>query len=547
MLLPLPPGPVAALLTAAAATTAAASAALRTDVLSPFPTAPLPGDAGRRPIGVVDARLPASVSPARLRVRLFYPAAAARRGVAGWVPRRRAAWLPPSFGRPWQPHTTAAGIVAFVKGPPGGGLLLSTFAALRLRALAAPPFVGRATSAGEAAVGERHRDGNGTVYGAVPGRSGDGNGAAATSAPPLGDDRLPLILFSHGLAGSVCGYTATCTALAAAGDGALVVAVEHADGSAFATQVTGADGQPVTIPYKSFDNVTAAASAGGFTDERAFRAAQVDQRVAELTAAVAGVAAWAAGEEVVEPLGGGGGVDLAGRVDAGRVAVVGHSFGGATAFTYCHAARKAAAAAAGRGDDGGLAAPMVHSCVMLDAWMYAVPDRLLQDGVAVPTLFITAGRSSMPLSIAAQRTLLGVDAARVKRSSGGGGGDAARSPPSTKDGGPAVAWVELVGAMHNNQSDFPLVLPRFAAVRAGMSAPDIDAAEVAGVNSALTASWVTGAWGEGGVRGAAAKVSTAVASLPDPAAVREVSSLGRDSGTGARARGRAATRSGNGD
>lgn len=281
MLLPLPSGPVAALLTAAAATTAAAAAALRTDLLSPFPPSPLPGAAGRRPIGVVDARLPASVSAARLRVRLFYPAAPA----GGWrVPRRRAAWLPPSFGRPWEPHTTAAGIVAFLNGPPAAGALLSAFAALRLRALAAPPLVGRhAPSGGDAAAVESRQAGNGTVYGTVPGGSGDGNGAEAAAARPSTDGRLPLILFSHGLAGSVCGYTATCTALAAAGDGALVVAVEHADGSAFATQVTAADGRRVAVPYTSFEAAAAAAAAGGHADERAFRAAQVDQRVAELS------------------------------------------------------------------------------------------------------------------------------------------------------------------------------------------------------------------------------------------------------------------------
>ncbi|GAB0497187.1 hypothetical protein MMPV_008511 [Pyropia vietnamensis] len=540
MLLPLPSGPVAALLTAAAATTAAATVALRTDLLSPFPPPPLSGAAGRRCIGVVDARLPASVSPARLRVRLFYPAVSPTRGVGRWVPRRRASWLPPSFGRPWEPHTTAAGIVAFIKGPSVAGLLLSSFAALRLRALAAPPLAGRASPTRDDADAERRQDGIRTAaYGAAPAGSAGGNGAAALASvsASLGDARLPLILFSHGLAGSVCGYTSTCTALAAAGDGALVVAVEHADGSAFCTQVTGPDGQPVTIPYTTFAD---AASARGLTDERAFREAQVDQRVAELTAAVAGVAAWAAGEEAVEPLGRGGGVDLAGRVDASRVAVVGHSFGAATAFTYSHVARRAAAAATGRGKDG-TPAPTVYSCVMHDAWMYAVPNKLLQDGVAVPTLFITAERSSMPQSLAAQQTLLGVDAARVKRGSGDGSGGA--SPP-TVDGSPAVAWVELVGALHNNQSDFPVVLPRWVATRAGMTAPDIDAAAVAGANSAVTAAWVTDAWGRAGRSGRQAGVSAAVAALPDPAAVRVVANPGEDRSAGARATGRTASRLG---
>lgn len=539
MLLSLPSGPVAALLSAAAATTAATTVALRTDILSPFPPPPLPGAAARRRVGVVDARLPESVSPARLRVRLFYPAASPTRGVARWVPRRRAGWLPPSFGRPWEPHTTAAGIVAFIKAPSVAKFLLSSFAALRLRALAAPPLAERASPTGDDSDAERRREGNKpTAYGAVPAGSASDNGVPASAPAPLGDNRLPLILFSHGLGGSVCGYTSTCTALAAAGDGALVVAVEHADGSAFSTQVTGPDGQPMTVPYTTF---AAAASARGLTDERAFREAQVDQRVAELTATVAGVAAWAAGEEVVEPLGGGGGVDLAGRVDANRVAVVGHSFGAATAFTYCHVARRAAAAATGRGNDGATA-PTVYSCVMHDAWMYTVPNKLLQDGVAVPTLFITAARSSMPQSLAAQQTLLGVDAARVKRGSGGGGSGDVPSP--TVDGSPAVAWVELVGALHNNQSDFPVVLPRWVAVRAGMTAPDIDAAAVAGANSALTAAWVTDAWGRAGRSGGPAVVSSAVAALPDPDAVRVVVNPGEDGSVGARAKGPAASRLG---
>lgn len=93
----LPTGPVAALLTADATTTPAAAAALRTDLLSPFPPSPFSGTAGRRPVGVVYARLPASVSAARLRERLFYPAVSA----SGWRPPGVwAACLPPSFGRP---------------------------------------------------------------------------------------------------------------------------------------------------------------------------------------------------------------------------------------------------------------------------------------------------------------------------------------------------------------------------------------------------------------------------------------------------------------
>lgn len=185
-------------------------------------------------------------------------------------------------------HTTSAGVVAFLKRPPAAGALLWAFAALQLRALAAPPLVRlRAPPGGDVPASECRQTGNGATYGAVPGGRGDGYGAAAVAAAaaatvaaaqPSVDGRLPLMLFSHGLAGSVCGDTAVCTALDAAGDGELAVAAEHAEGSAFATQVTAADGWWVAIPFTSFDAAAAAAAAGGHADERAYRAAQVEQR-----------------------------------------------------------------------------------------------------------------------------------------------------------------------------------------------------------------------------------------------------------------------------
>lgn len=213
-----------------------------------------------------------------------FPPAAGGRPACGRRACRPPLAVPKAVGGP---HDLRGGCRIF-KRPPAAGALLSAFAALQLLALAAPPLVRlRAPPGGDVPASECRQAGNGATYGAVPGGRGDGYGAAAVAAAaaatvaaaqPSVDGRLPLMLFSHGLAGSVCGDTAACTALDAAGDGELAVAAEHAEGSAFATQVTAADGWWVAIPFTSFDAAAAAAAAGGHADERACRAAQVEQR-----------------------------------------------------------------------------------------------------------------------------------------------------------------------------------------------------------------------------------------------------------------------------
>jgi predicted dienelactone hydrolase len=62
-------------------------------------------------------------------------------------------------------------------------------------------------------------------------------GAAPAQAGSLVPDKLPLIIFSHGLAGNRLMYSSFCSKLASYGFA--VLAIEHADGLASAAKLAG--------------------------------------------------------------------------------------------------------------------------------------------------------------------------------------------------------------------------------------------------------------------------------------------------------------------
>ena len=131
-------------------------------------------------------------------------------------------------------------------------------------------------------------------------------------APPITDKRMPLVVFSHGLAGTKNMYSALCSALAS--QGYLVAAVEHRDGSASYTRIVK-NGVVKHKPYVHTD--------GNF----AWRLEQVGKRAAELEIVVQALTG------STQPRNGGSKFDisqLSGAINATNLTAIGHSFGGTT-------------------------------------------------------------------------------------------------------------------------------------------------------------------------------------------------------------------------
>ncbi|EFN56866.1 expressed protein [Chlorella variabilis] len=158
---------------------------------------------------------------------------------------------------------------------------------------------------------------------------------------PLAPDapsQLPLIIFSHGLGGNRFLYTIICSELAS--QGYVVLAVEHADGTACVARLPGG-------AWKFY---------AGLGDEAA-QVAKTRVRVAEMRGALQMMRALHRGDRLA-------GLELAygldasaflrGRLDMRCVAAAGHSYGGATITALV-------------AED-----PLYQCGVALDPWWYAV-------------------------------------------------------------------------------------------------------------------------------------------------------------------------------
>ncbi|KAL2916202.1 hypothetical protein HK105_204293 [Polyrhizophydium stewartii] len=190
----------------------------------------------------------------------------------------------------------------------------------------------------------------------------------ASSSPPL-PERLPVVVFSHGLAGMRTTYSTLCGCLAA--KGFVVIAPEHGDGSGSAT---ARNAYKTRIPYvRSEDNRLGEDEA---LDMRLkdMRNDQVEYRTNEVFAAVELLRNLDAGQfdsrkdNIMHTFCGGFDFrQFAGRLDLDNMAIVGHSFGGATAITALSRPNHPFACG-----------------VMLDPWMFPVKD----PNVTVPFLTI---------------------------------------------------------------------------------------------------------------------------------------------------------------
>lgn len=226
---------------------------------------------------------------------------------------------------------------------------------------------------------------------------------------------FPIVLFSHGLGGSIGGYCNVCCEMAS--HGFIVIAPEHTDGSAFVTFVGEERRRVEYIHYNAV------------VHGEGFRIQQLETRCADLRACLEGVrecnrgnngrfAGLTTRDEMPR---------LEGKV-AGEIYLVGHSFGAATVL------KMATEVVEG-----------VKGVVCLDSWLVPLgKKRLGRMDVEADIVFVDMGMSSMGESVKL----------RGKLRRGGGIRDA----------------VVVRGGMHNNSSDFPLRVPRVIARAMGLTA-----------------------------------------------------------------------------
>lgn len=253
-------------------------------------------------------------------------------------------------------------------------------------------------------------------------------------AAPAGS-KLPLVLFSHGLGGSLGAYVSVCHDIAATGR--VVVAIEHADGSATSAYVGS---ERTRIPYKRVR------SSFSSDDEFHMRNDQLRQRVAEFGDVLDDMRKLSKGEgQLQTPLSPYGSsdvrIDLKGLIDPeAPIMVAGHSFGACTALAF---------ASAGNDVD-------VEAVIALDPWLYPMgPKRTATADMGnARVLFVDQENSGMRSSIELRRSM--------PKPSGTG----------------TFSSVKVLGGGHNNASDFATRLPRFVATQVGLTAAGSDPEEL---------------------------------------------------------------------
>ncbi|KAJ3217606.1 Platelet-activating factor acetylhydrolase [Dinochytrium kinnereticum] len=224
--------------------------------------------------------------------------------------------------------------------------------------------------------------------------------------------QLPVVIFSHGLAGMRTTYSSFVGGLASRGF--VVVAVEHRDGSASATAFNNYT-TPVTYinphPSQMLPNET------NDTYLKRLRKTQLQQRHNEILSAYTFIQSLQTSGKAPNPLAVPFLPEFLGRLDLENVVMAGHSFGGATALKVLQ-------------EDVG----KFRAGVVLDPWMFAV-DR--ERGVKVPVLSVQAQFFHWRDNIQSYRTLIDT------------------SPPA-----PQTTFALVLSTKHQDVSDFPSLSPR---------------------------------------------------------------------------------------
>ncbi|XP_041282045.1 platelet-activating factor acetylhydrolase isoform X1 [Onychostruthus taczanowskii] len=187
-------------------------------------------------------------------------------------------------------------------------------------------------------------------------------------------EKYPLIVFSHGLGAFRTIYSAICIEMAS--QGFIVAAVEHRDESASATYYckrrSVSESQEEPVPNMEKEWIYYRKLKTG-EEERCLRHKQVQQRAQECIKALNLILKINSGEEVTNVLHSDFDWNsLKDSVDTSRIAVMGHSFGGATVIES-------------------LSKEMRFRCgIALDVWMLPVGDDVYQNSVQQPLLFINS-------------------------------------------------------------------------------------------------------------------------------------------------------------
>jgi platelet-activating factor acetylhydrolase len=190
------------------------------------------------------------------------------------------------------------------------------------------------------------------------------NHPCLVNADPIPDEKFPIVMFSHGLGGSMEMYTQLCQQIAS--HGFFVVAMEHEDGSGAYAETK----QGEAIPYKRPDD-------SPYSREKVlnFRRPFLKQRVSETSAVLESILAAPTDKldvnKEIQKV-------LSAADTAKGVALVGHSFGGASMIMAAQLY---------------LSTPdskiQPTSLSVLDPWAFSLEEEVLTRGIdSIPTLSI---------------------------------------------------------------------------------------------------------------------------------------------------------------
>lgn len=178
------------------------------------------------------------------------------------------------------------------------------------------------------------------------------------------EEKLPIVIFSHGLGGNADSSSKLCAEVASLGY--IVIAIEHEDGSAdYALNATGEK-----IEYRSYpkgfvynrENVVKARQP--FLEKRKN---EIKKIVEFLKSEFISEELFKINKEVEEQI-----FSLA---DISQFHIIGHSFGGSTILSLVHS-----------NENEGEIEPIFKSAILLDAWIISVEDKVMEDGVKLPLI-----------------------------------------------------------------------------------------------------------------------------------------------------------------
>ncbi|CAK4082705.1 unnamed protein product [Aphanomyces euteiches] len=158
----------------------------------------------------------------------------------------------------------------------------------------------------------------------------------------------PVVVFSHGLGGAIEMYSSYCQYVAS--EGMIVVALNHTDGSASVYR------NPDNQTFQYYDRPPASALADWAGEGYFIRNRQLKKRAKQMQLVLDAVVALNKDRSS----------EFYQQIDVDRLAVAGHSFGGATALTTAHLDKR------------------VKAVVGLDIWMQPLDKEVVNAGLAVP-------------------------------------------------------------------------------------------------------------------------------------------------------------------